>query len=159
MQPDFIPCVTGREDRREYDFCLISPSSRTKFKKAKIQTIIDCLTFGLKLNKHLDPLKHYLWYVDFVAEYQNDTSLVFIVPDCDWLGVIKTKVIAERWLSKVTTDRCLKVPHSYLFDKVPAMGHALANQSAPVHPDWTHSFSRLYKELDGVTKRWTYDSR
>ena len=158
MNPKWIPCMTGRTES-EYNIHLISPSSRNPFVKAKKQTIVDCLTYGLRLNKKLDPFKHYLWYIDFVKEHENDDELVFIVPDCDWLGGVKTSKIADKWLATITTDKCLKIPGTFLFDKVTCIGYALAvHQSGPVHPRWTHSFSKFFKPVNVMPKRWTYDS-
>ena len=156
MKPTLIPCVT--RSKNEYDVHLFSPSKRKALVRARKQTIIDCLTYGLQRNMHLDPIDHYNWYVDFVAEHQKEEGLVFVAPDCDWLEEKEVRKIGESWLNKVHTNQCLKVPETFLFPLVECVGHALKpHMTGPTHPDWTHSFSSFHIPIVGDTKRWTYD--
>ena len=160
MKPTLVPCITGKKTSG-YDVHLFSPSKRNPLVRAKQQTIVDCLTHGLRIDrgKHLDPVSHYLWYVDFVSEVQGENDLVFVAPDCDWLEPHHVHMIKDRWLEKITTRNCLVVPGTCLFEKSNCVGYALQpKQSGPVHPEWTHSFSETYKQIEGQTKRWTFDT-
>lgn len=155
--PQYIPCVTSSKNPTKFDIHLISPRKNKPLHKAINKTIIDCFTFGLIRNRHINPYKHYEWYIDLVEELQEDSTLVFVAPDWEWLN--DTAYLNELWEQKIYTANCLVVPDTYLFDKVKnVVGYALKNYQNTAHPEWTHSFSKSYRELDGPTELWTYDS-
>ncbi len=161
MKPTLIPCNTGKTNTNHRRH-LYSPSEKRGLIRASEQTIVDCFTYGLKLNRRrIDPKTHYLWYISLAETIQHDPDIVLIAPDFDWLGPEITAELAELWLQKITV-KTITVPGSYLFDRIPfenTVGYALtSNRTGPVHPKWTHSFSQYYGKIDGVTDLWTYDT-
>jgi len=160
-KPILIPCVTGqRESTHKRHLC--SPTVRNPLLKAEETTIVDCFTFGLKLNRRrIDPVEHYKWFVDLAAEIQYEEGIVLIGPDMDWLGEDIVFEISDLWLSKIDV-KIMPVVHSYLFKQIKfedTVGYAINGMyNGPSHPEWTHSFSKFYKNIDGETKLWTYDT-
>lgn len=162
MNPILIPCVTGKN--LKFDIQLTSPTKNKPFVRGNKMTIVDCFTYGLILNRHIDPLKHYKWYTDFVKEHQEEDDLVFVAPDYNKL--LKDDYIGEYWLTSIDKARCLVVPYTFLFTQYhrfdrynKIVGYALSKfQDGPIHPIWTHSFSKFYKPLKTQPRIWTYDS-
>ncbi len=161
MKPTLIPCMTGRP-RSPHEIHLYSPTITRPLVRASKTTIVDCFTFGLKRNANrIDPVAHYNWFVDMAKELQHEDGIVLIAPDPEWLGDEITLDLASKWLSNVDS-KVMPVVGSYLHSQIPfekTVGYALnAKTSGPAHPEWTHSFSQYYKQLEGETKLWTYDT-
>ena len=72
-----------------------------------------------------------------------------------------TLALSDIWLSKINA-KVMPVTHSYLFSQIElenTIGYAVnGKHNGPSHPEWTHSFSKFYKQLKGPTNRWTYDT-
>ena len=160
-KPIRIPCVTGqRESAHKKHLC--SPSRRNCLIRAEELTIVDCLTFGLMLNRRrIDPVDHYKWFTELAEEIQHEEGIVVIAPDMDWLGEDITFEISDLWLSRIHV-KVMPVVHSYLFKQIAfedTVGYAINGKfNGPSHPEWTHSFGKFYKDIDGATKLWTYDT-
>lgn len=159
MNPLRISTITSCSFGERIHLC--SPTVYRPLIRALETTLVDCFTFGLRLNRHrIDPVKHYEWYIDFVKEHQHENDLVFVAPDWEWIG--NTRNLEERWLSEITHAACMIVPKTELFDRVSkdqVVGHALQRGQTLAHPEWTHSFSQFYcNQLSGPTKLWTYDT-
>ena len=167
-EPEWIPCITARvtldnfKDFEQNSKHLISVSPKVPLVKARDLTIVDCRTYGLWRNRSTDPIKHYLWFIDFAKDIQQEEEdLVFIPPDADWLGKDMDHQLADRWLALVSDSaKCLVVPDTALFDLITnPVGYAVrANQGLITHPEWTHTFTRYYNRAPRKTKFWTYDS-
>ena len=159
MKPILIPCITGTHNT-QLPVALISPVKDRPLVFAEYMTIFDCRTYGLKLNSHIAPLDHYLWYCDLPQQVKGHT-VVFVTPDCDWLPKNQIDQICLAWSKNGPEVKCLLVPNSIIAgsNNCTVIGHALQVKCmGPVHPKWTHSFSRNYQPIDGVTEYWTYDS-
>lgn len=158
FEPELIPCVT-RHKRSDFQIHLHSPSKQHPFLRAKKQTVVDCFTFGLRLNqRRINPVKHYLWFTSFVQEMKIEEDLVFVAPDCDWVGEVSTRQIAREWIKKCVGAKVLVVPGTFLFDKVDnIIGYAIKQHQNVSHLDWVHSFSRYINSYPKRTKRWTFD--
>jgi hypothetical protein len=161
MEPTYIPCVSGKKTSIHTRH-LCSPTKTRGLLRASELTLVDCFTFGLKLNKHrINPIEHYRWYIDLANEIQHDKDIVLIAPDFDWLGEAVTLELADKWLSRITA-KTMTVVDSYLHKQIQfdnTVGYALTKGCVgPVHPEWTHSFSQHYSPINGHTKLWTYDT-
>ena len=165
-KPEWIPCITARvtsdnfKDFEQNSKHLISVSPKTPLVKARDLTIVDCRTYGLWKNRSIAAVKHYLWFMDFAKDMQQE-DLVFIPPDADWLGKETDRQLADRWFSLIEDSvKCLVVPNTAIFDLIKnPVGYAVrANQGLITHPEWTHTFTRYYDPTPRKTKLWTYDS-
>lgn len=165
MAPHYIPTVTGRKGehlRNCYAVC--SPSAaKPEIIRGKILTIVDCHTFYLqkaKPNRNEHAFKHYQWYIEFVRNRPKEQTLVYVAPDFDWIPKEYHQALFDQWVAAKITKPCLVVPNFVLFNYTAnVVGHALnQKQTGPVHPVWTHSFSREFKQLEGETQIWTYDA-
>jgi len=165
-KPSWIPCITSKVHFVPLDLLklnkkhLISVSSQVPLVKAQELTIVDCRTYGLHRNQQIDPVKHYSWYLDFVKEHQQETDLVFIPPDADWLSIEIDQFFARKWLDTFgETLSCLVVPGTAIFRSLKnPVGYAIRSGQNVCHPKWTHSFSRAYNPSPKRTDLWTYDS-
>lgn len=161
MNPTYIPCVTGRS-HSEHKIHLCSPTKNRELVRATETTLVDCFTFGLKLNRHrINPVDHYRWYIDFAKDIQHEDGIALIAPDFDWLDKKVVLELSDIWMSNVSSN-VFTVVDSYLYEQIPfekTIGYALTARCAgPVHPKWTHSFSKFYAPINGKTDRWTYDT-
>ena len=160
-KPTKIQCVTGQQVSTHKEH-LCSPTRKNGLLMAEEQTIVDCFTFGLRLNKRrIDPVEHYTWFIGLAEEIQHEEGIVLIAPDMDWIGEDITLALSDIWLSKINA-KVMPVTHSYLFSQIElenTIGYAVnGKHNGPSHPEWTHSFSKFYKQLKGPTNRWTYDT-
>jgi len=166
QKPEWVPCITslvGKKstfDLEQNSKHLISPHPDIPFVKAKELTIVDCRTFALRKNPHIAPVRHYMWFIDFVREVQKEKGLVFIPPDADWIGERTDQSLAERWINLIENSvKCLVVPGTAIFKLLlDPSGYAVRPNQNFVHPEWTHSFTRDYDPRPKKTKFWSYDS-
>lgn len=145
---------------------LVSPSEkRPDLPEGNV--LVDCHTFYLYrkgvltyTERRLRALDHYNWYIQKVEQHATDLRLTFVVPDCDWLGPEGAAAITDLWVSRVNGVPCLAMPSEESYPRIKGIvGHCLRpHHGGPAHPEWTHTFSVPRVALDGVTKRWTYDS-
>lgn len=169
MNPIYIPTMTGRVDLvPQHDCALYSITQKKPLTKlAKELTVIDCWTWGARRAYSAGRLtfdeieKHYLWYMD-IARFLPEQA-VLVAPDFDWLPEINQCSLKEHWVKRELSDRrFLYVPGSFAhqYRKGDEAGYALPPVGVyEAHPVWTHSFSGMYKPLNGDTELWTYDSQ
>lgn len=135
-----IPTVTG--SRNIFDIHLTSPSLNKKINEGNVFTIIDCHTFYLK--KRRKSLKkiynHYLYYVDYVADMQENKSMIFVVPDWCWiLDNDSQKKLLERWNLKINTGTFLLTETNFEPDKIIGIaGRKIFKNDI----NWFHNFSK-----------------
>lgn len=164
MGPAHIPTTTGKPWLHNvHDLALCSPSERhPRLYRGRVSTVVDCLMFFLRKNP-TQAYSHLRWYCDFVCDNARDETLTFVVPDVTLklVNAVQLSELGERWAQVPVEARVLVVPGTPLAKVVRqrVVGHALQGRmSGPVHPEWTHSFSRRHTQIEGTTDRWTYDS-
>jgi len=162
-KPIKIKTITGSRKINYSIPILFSPSQRNaRLQYGKNLTVVDCGTFGLKKNRtRIDPIQHYIWYMNFVLHNEGNTRITaFVAPDFDWLSKSEVLMLSQYWKDLKTKAPCLVVPNSAVYSNtINIVGFALKpKMSGPVHKTWTHSFSKYHQQIDGPTELWTYDS-
>lgn len=152
----YIPTVTTHNEK--YPIQLFSPSLNCRRDLFGAQyTLIDCHTFYLrKFGKNANlAKKHYVWYVDYVTEYQNNESLIFVQPDISWLKDCKfTSQLNSKWNQQITSKQIL---YTEVFDGYNMIATNVAN--IPIGKfAWIHLFGNQIVKTKITDTVITYDS-
>lgn len=155
----YIPTITGRVDTA-HTVALCSPSVKKGLRRGSKLTIVDCYTYYLRKFASQLGMSHYRWLADFAKDNLSDPSLVFVAPDCDWLGETFTQEYLELWPRH---GKQLVVYGSALFAEIHnPVGWAITTRCRPevipYHISWVHHFSQNFVPYTDARLIQSYDS-
>lgn len=156
-----IPTCTSKFNKNF--FHLTSPSKKKQLILGDEFTIIDCHTFYLKkFKRNVEfSLEHYKYYIDFIDEHKNESNLVFVYPDWDWIEdksiVLK---LEEYWISKHFQNKNFLLTNTTSFLSAPHIGTAgIHKWIDSIDSQWKHKFGKSSYINTNPNIIYTFDSQ